>query len=143
MLHFRQKTNCTCGAAAYRMVISHWELISEKQAVDEVNTTRSGTASIDVLFALKKRGIECNLIRLNVDFGEYSRWLALNSNKRILYMHGEFVDKKVRKHRHHAFVVSDGFIYDPGEPNPLPIEAFFDRFTNRLQLVSMVIVDKA
>jgi ABC-type bacteriocin/lantibiotic exporter with double-glycine peptidase domain len=143
MLHYRQMTNCTCGAAAYRMMVSQWELISEKTAVDEVHTTKSGTSTLNVVAALKKRGIDCNLFQLNTDFGEYSRWLALNSVKRILYMHGEFVNKKVRKHRHHAFVVSDGFIYDPSEPNPLPIEAFFDRFTNRLQLISMIIVDKA
>jgi len=125
------------------MMVSQWDLISEKQAVDEVKTKKSGTATSNVLFALRKRGLECALVHLNVDFGEYSRWLALNSNKRILYIHGEFVDKKVRRHRHHAFVVSDGFIYDPGEPNPLPIEAFFDRFTNRLHLHSMIVVDKA
>lgn len=143
MLHFQQKTNCTCGAASYRIMVSQWNLISEKQAVDEVGTTKRGTETHKVLAALKKRGKEANLVHLNVDFGEYSRWLALNSVKRILYMHGEFVDKKVRRHRHHAFVVSDGFIYDPGEPSPLPIEAFFDRFTNRLHLHTMILTDKA
>ena len=125
------------------MVVSQWSLISEKQAVDEVKTKKSGTETYNVLLALKNRGLECTLVHLNVDFGEYSRWLALNSVKRILYMHGEFVNKKVRRHRHHAFVVSDGFIYDPSEPNPLPIEAFFDRFTNRLHLHSMIMVEKA
>ena len=57
MIHYRQKTNVTCGAAAYRSVLSQWEIISEKQAVDEVRTTNKGTGVKDVATALSKRGI--------------------------------------------------------------------------------------
>jgi hypothetical protein len=145
MIHYQQKTNCTCGAAAYRSILSQWELISEKQAVDEVGTNKSGTSVWDVLTALQKRHIPCKWIFLNTDFEAYSRWLLLNSKRRLLYLACEFIDNSGRgrnRHRHHAIAASEGFIYDPAQSNPVPIEGYCDTWNRDMIIKSMIMVDK-
>lgn len=144
MLHFEQKTSNTCGSACYRMIISQWELISEKQAVDEVLTKKSGTFTSEVYDALKKRDIECILVHLNTDFDEYSRWLYLNSIKRILYLSCEFIGnsgKGRNHHRQHAILVSDGHVYDPAKNKPCPLESYYDTF-RKLIIDDMIVIDK-
>lgn len=145
MIHYQQKTNVTCGAAAYRSIVSQWELISEKQAVDEVKTKKSGTEAWSVVEALRKRHIPCEWIHLNIDFEEYSRWLLLNSKKRLLYLACEFIDNSGRgrnSHRHHAIAVSEGFVYDPAKDAPLPIEGYCDTWNRAMIVKNMIMVDK-
>jgi hypothetical protein len=145
MIHYRQKTNVTCGAAAYRSLLSQWKIISEKQAVDEIQTDKTGTSVWSILSALEKRHIPCDWIPLNIDFEHYSRWLLLNSKNRLLYLACEFIDNSGRgrnRHRHHAIAVSEGFIYDPAQEKPLPIEAYCDTWNRNMIIKSMIMVDK-
>lgn len=145
MIHYRQKTNVTCGAAAYRSLLSQWEIISEKQAVDEVKTKKRGTDTWSVVEALKKRHIPCEWVTLNTDFDSYSRWLLLNSKRRLLYLACEFIDNSGRgrnSHRHHAIAVSEGFVYDPAQNNPIPIEGYYDTWNRSMNIKSMILVDK-
>ena len=146
MLLFKQKTNCTCGAAAYRSILSQFTLISEKQACDEVNTTNKGTLTSQVLKALIQRGLDANLVILNVDWEEYSKWLKYNSNGRLLYLSCVFYDKNGGKvgrnrERRHAIAVHNGFIYDPGLDSPIPIESFLDSWNKKVYIESMIMVD--
>lgn len=145
MIHYQQKTNVTCGAAAYRSIVSQWEIISEKQAVDEVKTKKDGTYVVDVFDAFKKRNIPCNMVALDTDYDSYSRWLLLNSKNRLLYLACEFIDnsgKGRNSHRHHAIAVSDGFIYDPAQSKPVPIEGYDDTWNKKMVIKSMVMIDK-
>jgi len=142
MLHFKQKTNSTCGAAAYRSIVSQFDLISEKQAVDEVHTTKSGTYSYNVLNALRKRGYDANMVHLDISFRSYTRWLELNSKNRLLYLACDFVSGKTKNsHRHHAIACSNGYIFDPGEDKPCPIDCFWDCFHKDLIIKSMIMID--
>ena len=145
MIHCQQRTNITCGAAAYRTIISQWQVISEKQAVDEVETDKTGTATTSVLRALRKRNIPCECVYLDIDYDAYARWLLLTSKKRLLYLACEFIDnsgKGRNRHRHHAITVSDGFVYDPAQSNPVPIESYYDTWNRTMLIKNMIIVDK-
>ena len=145
--HFRQMTNCSCGAAAFRTLISDIELISEKQAVDEVETKKSGTFTNNIRLALNRRGIENNLVHLDVDWDEYLKWLKLNSVGRKLYLACIYYDKPYGngrgrpRIRHHAIVVSNGEIFDPAENEKLPIEAYNHIFSRKLVIEQMILVD--
>ena len=142
MIHFKQKTPVTCGSACYRILISHFELISEKQAVDEVGTTKSGTYAFDVLNAFKKRKLDASLVHLGISFKEYSHWLDLNSKNRLLYLTCDFISGKTKyQHRYHAIACSNGMIYDPGEDRPCPIDCFWDCFHKDLIINSMIMID--
>ena len=142
MLHFKQKTGVSCGAAAYRSIISQFELISEKQAVDEVGTTKKGTCTFNVLNAFKKRKLDANIVHLNISFRIYSRWLELNSKNRLLYLDCNFVSGKTKNsNRFHALAVSNGFIFDPSEEKPCPVDCFFDCFHKDLIIRSMILID--
>jgi hypothetical protein len=43
--------------------------------------------------------------------------------------------------RHHAIVAHDGFIYDPSESKPCPIEAYFDVYSKKLTIKEMILID--
>lgn len=149
LVHFRQKTNVTCGATAYRTILSHFNhLISEKQAVDEVKTTKNGTSSRNVLSAFKNREINASFVFLGIDFEEYSKWLNYNSKGRLLYLSCHFFRKPtgIKRGRNrvdcHAIVVSEGLIYDPAKDSPIPIECFMDTEDKRIYIHSMIMIDK-
>ncbi len=140
--HFQQKSNVCCGAACYRILLSDKEIISEKQAVDEVLTTNNGTKTSDVINALNKRGINNFLVQINIPYTEFFPWLNLNSQGRKIYLSGEFHDKTRTKDkiRHHALVASNGFIYDPAEKEIYPIDCYFHTFSKSLIIKEMIII---
>lgn len=146
IVHFKQKTNVTCGAACYRMMIGN---ITEKQACDEVKTTKMGTYTSNVYKALLNRfgKDKVGIVSLNTDFSEYLKWLNLNSTGRMLYLGCDYVNRpcgggKGRdKHRYHAILVSDGMIYDPSEDCPLPVESYFHTFNKKMIIEQMILVD--
>ena len=152
--HFHQEGLTTCGAVAYRILLFDTVSLTEKEAKVECKTGKGGkpgTYTHDVLYALRNRKIEANCVRLNVDFEEYSRWLKLNSMGRKLYLSCHYVDhacnglgKKGRgrpSNRHHAITVSNGMVYDPGENQACPIEAYFDVYSKHLWIKDMILVD--
>ncbi len=147
MLHFPQKTNVTCGAAAYRTALSQFELISEKQACDEVKNDKWGTNAHNILNAFKKRGLDANLIELDTDWNEYSRWLALNSKNRLLILDCQFNDKAGGKGqgrdriRLHYIVVSNEFVYDPAHQSVCPLECYLDIHNKKVTIRSMIMID--
>jgi hypothetical protein len=144
--HFKQKTNVSCGAACYRMMIGN---ITEKQACDEVKTTKKGTYTSNVYHALLKRfpKEKVGIATLNADFGEQLHWLDLMSKNRILYFGCDFVNRAYGgkggrdKHRYHAILLSDGMVYDPSEDQPYPIEAYFHTFNKRLIIDGVILLD--
>ena len=149
--HFPQEKHYSCGAAAYRILLSDTIEIDEKTARKECYTRASGTHSHNVTSALRKRGLDANYVYLNVDFIEYSRWLKLNSMGRKLYLSCEYRDHACNgygkrsggrdRERNHAVTVCNGYVYDPSEPKPCPVEAYMDVFTKRLTIKSMILVD--
>ena len=147
MLHFKQKTDSTCGAAAFRMIVSKKEVISEKQAVDEVKTNKSGTDSTDVLNALKNRGFDVHLIKLNVDYLDYARWLYLNSKNRLIYLVCKYNDIAGGngggrdRIRNHAVAVHNGFIYDSGCDSPIPVDCYITTLNRKIYLDHMILMD--
>lgn len=147
--HHRQERHSSCGAAAFKIMLSDTVDITEKVARKECHTKASGTHNFNVLNALRARNLDANMVQLDVEFAEYSRWLFLNSMGRKLYLCCHFIDKACGgrggrdRNRHHAVVCSDGYIYDPGEDKPCPIEAYFDTFSKKLFIKSMIMVDKS
>ena len=147
--HSQQIGSTSCGAVAFKIMISDKVDLTEKQAKKECKTGRgrAGTYCHDVLFALRARGMEANLVTLNVDFEEYSRWLYLNSMGRKLYLACHFICKAYggkggrNRQRHHAIIAHDGYIYDPGEAKPVPIESYFDIYNKSLMIKNMILVD--
>lgn len=145
--HFQQEKNTSCGAAAYRMLLSDNVDMTEKEARKECKTKASGTYTFNVISALKQRGIEFANVNLDVDFEEYSRWLFLNSMGRKLYLSCHYRDKAYGGkggrdgQRHHAIVASEGYIYDPSEAKPCPIEAYFDVYSKKLTIKEMILID--
>jgi len=152
--HFHQEGQTTCGAAAFRILLSDRVEITEKQAKKECRTGKDrkrGTFGLDVLSALRKRNIEAYYINLDVDFEEYSRWLLLNSIHRKLYLSCHFIDRacggkgeqkgRGDAHRHHSIIASDGWIYDPSEDKPCPIEAYFDIYSKKLVIKTMILTE--
>jgi hypothetical protein len=144
--HFQQKTNVTCGAACYRILLSDIDLISEKQAVDEIGTKKSGTADYQVKNALKNRGIDFGYTYLGTNWQDYSHWLNLTSLKRKLYLSCTFKDKPCLggagrpRLRQHAICAINGLIYDPALKEPVPIEAY-NEWTKDMVINSMIIID--
>lgn len=148
--HSKQIGHTTCGAVAYKILLSDTVELTEKEAKKECKTGKGGkrgTYSFDVLAALRARGIDAHSVELNVDFIEYSRWLDLNSMGRKLYLACHYVDKACggkggrNSERHHAVTVSNGMVYDPGENQPCPIGAYMDVFSKKLTIKTMILVD--
>jgi len=145
--HSQQVGKTSCGAVAFRIMISDTVDITEKEAKKECHTTATGTFCHNVLLALRNRGIEANMVALNVDFVEYSRWLYLNSMGRKLYLGCEYINRACggkggrNSHRHHAIVAYNGYIFDPSQKEPVPIEAYFDTFNKSLKIKNMILVD--
>lgn len=145
--HYQQERYRSCGAACFRILLSDIVDISESEARKECQTRASGTHTSNVVKALKNRGIPSNFVNLNVDFEEYSRWLFLNSFRRKLYLSCEYINRARGskggrdQHRHHAVIASNGFIFDPGENKPCPIEAYFDTYNKKLIIENMILID--
>src|SRR3990167_1801520 len=143
MKHLQQTKRNSCWAACFAMIAG----CSEEQAIKECQTKATGTNSKNVCAAFIKRNITPIEVDLNVEWNEYSRWLALNSMGRKLYVSGTFRDRYAKvgrdRIRHHAIVVKDGMVFDPSQKEPLPIEAFNHVFNKKLVIKSMIIVDIA
>ena len=109
-----QANRVTCAPCSYATILSGFNInITEREACDDCNTTKSGTSNYSVLAALHKRKIEANLVHINQSFEEYRRWLYLNSINRFLYvsMTGGNKGKRGRATvEHHAVCLSNGLI---------------------------------
>ncbi len=139
--HKRQEKDTTCGAACFGMIVD----CDESQAVKECKTKFRGTNIHNVKTALLKRGIETEIVELNVDYSDYFHWLKLNSKNRKLYLNCLFLNSHGGRGRfarsRHSIVASNGFIYDPAENEPIPIEAYFHKASKGLKLKYMLMID--
>ncbi len=148
MQHVKQISDCDCGAISYLMIVNHFFApIKPIEACMEVKTSSSGTYIFNVLKSLEKRGLKCNLIELNVDYSEYFLTLELSSKYSLIYVAGEFRDRYFDKGRdrlrHHAFCVSDSYIFDPSQDSPIPTDAYFHIFTKKLIIKSLILIEKS
>ncbi|MDO8611109.1 MAG: cysteine peptidase family C39 domain-containing protein [bacterium] len=140
-----QGNRCTCGVCAYSILLSGLGIrISERVACDEVNCTKNGTNTLNVLRALNRRKIEAHLIDLDISFQSYQRWLYLNSINRLLYvsMFGQNRGKKGKPTKeNHAVCISMGMVYDSSIKEVLPIEAYETKYNFRFVIKEMILVD--
>lgn len=145
-MHFKQETNYSCGAAATRQILYFAGIeLPECFLREKLKTTTKGTYCFNSFNFLKNRlpNREVNIIH-DISFERDIKWLDYLSNANILYCSGEFVCGGNRRgrysHRHHAFVIFKGKIYDPGEKQVYPVEAYFHTFDKELKLNSVILV---
>jgi hypothetical protein len=141
IIHVRQQTDYTCGAASFGMLFG----ISEAEAARLVRTDKSGTHVGDVMSCLRDKEIPHEIINLNKDFELVIPDLITVSLKFPVYVSGLFKDRKFSKgrcrERRHAFVLSDRLIYDPGEDREMTWESFRSVFNHSLTINSAIIID--
>jgi hypothetical protein len=139
MNHIRQTTSYSCGACSYAMIVG----ITEKEAIKEVKTKSSdGTSTYNVELALACRKINFKTIEVNQNFESVFTHLKLLSRDYSLYVCGHYESNSGRgrnRRREHAIVIKNGFIYDPGEMIPVPINAYGHTY-NRLYLIKKIIL---
>ncbi len=141
MILINQKTNVCCSPACLRMVLREFgKIISEKEAVDLLKTTKKGTKFYNLYSVIQQETeTECYLIDLNIEFRDYERFLRLNSFGRIVVLTARFI-RKGQPERFHSIVCHEGMIYDPGENEPLPIESYYHLFS-KLILQQVILVE--
>lgn len=138
MIHKRQMTNYSCGAAAFSIVTG----IPERESIELCKTNIDGTSMACIYGALKRLNKLPHLVHINQPIEE-CWWLE--NQKFPLIVSGFF---KTRYHkrgrareRHHAFAIKNGTVYDPSENRTFPIEAYYHVF-DKLHIKSMIIVEK-
>jgi hypothetical protein len=137
--HIRQTTSYSCGACSFAMIAN----VSEAKAIELCKTDKEGTYDYDVNDAFKGLGFETHFVTLNVDWSEHS-W-TFEKSKYPIYVSGFFktrYNKRGRpREREHAFVISEGYVYDPAEDIRFPIEAFNHIF-DTLTIENIIIVER-
>ena len=148
--HFRQEKDKTCGAAVFKQILSILGTeISEKQAVLECKTKKSGTNTYNVKDALVNRikDREINLVHLNISFKEYYHYLDLLSQSNIVYLSNRYISHSGGRGRNqlrrHACCAFKGMIYDPSESYPVPIQSYFHVFNRDLIVKRIILVDNS
>ncbi len=143
--HKWQQTGFTCGAAAVAMILDIPEVEARKLAL----TTRTGTPLAGAAQALRGPGREAHAIRLPASIPLSAIGWALEEQSRRwpLYLHLEFPElrqgktRKYRTTRHHAVVLFDGQLFDPGEWETLSIDTIGHLADEEVRLNSYVIVE--
>lgn len=142
MIHLRQKTATSCGAACYAMITG----CDEAEARKECLTRHTGTHSFYVEAAFKKRGYEVIRIGIHNDFKCVKTHLKLLSNEYYIYCSGIFISNSGRgrnSRRCHAIVIYDEKVFDPGEQMESHIEGVDHLFNRQLFIREILLVRKA
>lgn len=144
--HIEQKLSYDCGASAYRKILDLFGIsISHLEACQDAKLKKSGTATENVVVSLKRKigNREINRVSLLTDFEQYKHWLDLNSKHNVIYLSSTYISNSGRgrnSKREHAVCVFNGFIFDPSEKRPVPIESYSYVFNKKLFLKEMVMV---
>lgn len=119
---FRQRTTSTCGAAAFRTILSRRFSMSEKEAVDLIGTTKHGTHPSGLLRGFANKGIWNCSAHVDFRWAEYSDILKLNLSKFDMIL--GVINKVGRKKFPHWIVAHAGYILDPAHPEPITIDEY-------------------
>lgn len=145
--HFQQELNYSCGAAAVRQVLSFFGIQkSESEIRKSVKTNCKGTHSCNSFGFLKATfpDKEISIIHPDIDWNNDSKWLNYISNSNVIYVSADFICGGNRRgrysHSHHAFVIKNGIIYDPGQSRPYPIEAYGHTFDKELKIKTLILI---
>lgn len=146
-MHFKQETNYSCGAAATRQLLYFCGIeLPESFLREKLKTNSKGTYSDNVFSYLKSRlsDREVSSLCQDINFEKESKWLNYISNSNIIYCGGEFINGGKRRgrygHRHHAFLIYKGEIYDPSESHVFPIDSFGHTYDRELKINSIILV---
>jgi hypothetical protein len=118
--------------------------LSHEESIRLCKTKKSGTFSHHVVNALNEIGIKNHIVYLN-DLFEKLWWLKNCSLHFPIYVAGEFISNSGRgrnSHRHHAFAIYNGMIYDPSEDVELDYDCNKHTFNRELVIQSIIILDK-
>lgn len=137
--HKKQQYRKSCGACCVSMIGN----IPENVAIKLCKTDKNdGTYNYDVVNALKELGFKSHQCYISKEWNEH--YWTFEKFKYPIYVSGFFktrYNKRGRpRERNHAFVISEGYVYDPSEDRKYPIEAFNHVFDS-LMIESIIIVE--
>jgi hypothetical protein len=119
--------------------------LSEDECRKLCKTRASGTHLYNVREAFATKGIHCYIASINQDYADSLEHLVGLSHHFPLVLSCEFRDRFHAKGRdavrHHAIVMQNGYVFDPAERAPMPLEAFECVFNKKLTVKQMLIVD--
>lgn len=139
-----QMTNYTCGAAAVAMILDIPEIEARKLA----GTRRTGTTLHGAANALRGPGRSVHVVTVDKPMSEIGWALEEQSKRWPLYLSLEFPEQFVKsngakfwKSRHHACVLWQGQLYDPGEWETLSVDTLGHLADKPVVVKSYIIVE--
>lgn len=118
--------------------------LSETECRKLCGTKVSGTYLHDIREAFAAKGVNCYIAEINQSYSGLESLVEFSRHFPLI-LSCEFRDRFHAKGRdsvrHHAVVLQDGYVFDPAERGPMPLEAFECVFNKRLTVKQALIVD--
>lgn len=137
--HFHQLGAFNCGPVALSCLFD--TSLENLETIVECNKDK-GTYSSKVEAAMKKIGIECNLVPLDSDHNNHLWWLEQASYRWPIYLGCHFVNQGKRgrpSNNHHAVLLANGLIYDGNCHREEPINAVVAKFNKTFKVTDAII----
>lgn len=141
VVHRHQELGTSCGAAAVAMLLGR----PESEIRPLVHCTSHGTNNLDVLSFLGKHVAPCHYVTLHADYYDIIDDLIALSLKYPLYCSATYLWKNPGRGRpitrHHASIIVDGMVYDPGETREVDGASYETTFNKKLTYNHIIIVE--
>lgn len=141
IVHRHQEKHYSCGAASVAMLLG----LPESVVRPLVGCTSRGTHGFDVLNFLNRHVAPSHITFLNKDYYEVIDNLITLSLKFPIYCSGTYLWKNPGRGRpiirHHASIMADGLIYDPGEAREVDGASYENTFNKKLTYNDIIIVE--
>ncbi len=141
IVHRHQELTTSCGAAAVAMLLGK----PESEIRPLVHCTSHGTSNLDVFDFLSKNVAPCHYVLLHADYYDIIDKLMALSLKYPIYCSATYLWKNPGRGRpitrHHASIIVDGKIYDPGESREVDGASYESTFNKKLTYNHIIVVE--